>query len=223
MTCEYCGADAVDAQGICQNCGRRAVGTAVAADNSLPSLAETRPADIPAPANIPARARSSGTGAPRGIDGRSSNQPSFQDVSASQSGSVTTRYCGTCGAPIEPGRQFCGQCGTPVTGGGISGAHEGTVFTPVPSASGRYANQSGDEWAADDYDAPTEAFAGITPGRPFGYGPSAPYARSGMHGAGAASGARQGMSREMRILLGIACILAGLMSGAGAIILAYLR
>jgi hypothetical protein len=223
MTCEHCGADAVDAEGICENCGMRAGGSAFTTASSSPSLAETRPADIPAPANIPARARTGVGGTPTGFEGRGSNPPAARGGGGARSASVTTRYCGTCGAALEPGRQFCGQCGSPVTAGGASGIHEGTVFTSVPSGSGRYANPSGDGWAANDYDAPTEEQIGTPLGAPLGFGQSPLYARSGVYGAGRAASASPGMSRELRVLVGILCLLGGLFSAAGAIALAYLH
>ncbi|GAC1461346.1 MAG: hypothetical protein PVSMB4_20060 [Ktedonobacterales bacterium] len=97
------------------------------------------------------------------------------------------------------------------------------MFTAVPSGSGRYANPAGDGWAADDYDAPTEEQLGMPPGAALGYGQSPLYARSGIYGAGSAAGASSGMSREVRMLIGVLCLLGGILSGAGAIALAYLH
>jgi hypothetical protein len=133
--------------------------------------------------------------------------------------SVSTRYCGTCGAPIEAGEQYCGQCGTPVSAG--SGTEQRTAMRPTPSAPGRYRDDTGfddEKWTPYDNDAPTEAYAPSVHG---GFGQSYPgYGRSmpGYTGAYPAQAPRG--NRELRIVLGILCILGGLVSGAGAIILA---
>ena len=49
MTCEQCGADAVDTRGVCRNCGWQARQSQYAQDpygDDAPSLGETRAADV---------------------------------------------------------------------------------------------------------------------------------------------------------------------------------
>ncbi|MGH2409842.1 MAG: zinc ribbon domain-containing protein, partial [Chloroflexota bacterium] len=130
---------------------------------------------------------------------------------------ATTRYCGTCGAEIEPGRQFCGQCGTPVAGldeegdPRTVGALRRGTFPPAA-----YAEYDEESWSPADQDAPTEQFI------PPYTRPGAPYRQSGFYeSVGRPTGG--GMSREMLVVLGIFCILGGLVSGAGAIVLALLH
>jgi hypothetical protein len=121
----------------------------------------------------------------------------------------TGQFCGSCGARIEPGEQFCGQCGAATSFGASSPEHgtelQRTRFPSAPSGS-----MSG-AWSSDEYDAPTEAFSDAIPSL------SAAYSSTGSGTYGAQS---RGMSREVRIVFGILCILGGLVSGVGAIILA---
>jgi hypothetical protein len=128
-------------------------------------------------------------------------------------GPPSTGYCGTCGAPIEPGQQFCGQCGAPAGFGG-SGVDQRTVFRSAPLAHDGYGAEL-DDWSPADHDAPTEEFAQMLPGARLGYS-GAPYGRGGSYAGPQAPGG----GSELRVVLGILCILGGLVSGAGAIILA---
>src|SRR5215472_10533832 len=73
------------------------------------------------------------------------------NVGGTQSG--TSRYCGTCGARIEPGEVFCGQCGTPVGAGGSSLGNYGGGRS---SGAGRYRMED-DVWSPGQGDALTEA------------------------------------------------------------------
>jgi hypothetical protein len=213
MTCERCGADALGADGVCQVCGWQTEEAALGSYDSSPSLGETRAADIPAPARPAASVR----GTPpvtafapqRGTAGTSAR--AFERPGSTLSGSTNAgRFCGSCGARIELGQQFCGQCGAAVGSFGVSNPGYGTELRRAPIPSGP-AGLSDDVWPTAEYDAPTEAFSGVLPGVAPGYRSASARAY------GARSG---GMSRELRIVLGILCILGGLVSGAGAIILA---
>lgn len=233
MTCVYCGADAVDASGVCQACGRRAAGASAPHHDGHDTYdntdftAETREADIPLPARRvtaapaatppPAGERAGGRGPHSGVRGGSGVYGGAAPN--------TNRYCGTCGAEIEPGMQFCGQCGTPVVGAaGFDGAsYTGAPRrgTNPPAARSTYTGNSQpgySRWSPADQDAPTEQF---TP--PYAY-PHAPYRQSDSFGPRAHAAETSGrLSREMRAFLGILCILGALISGAGAIILAFLH
>jgi hypothetical protein len=214
MRCEHCGADAVDASGICRDCGWRA-GTSIVDDyGSSPSLAATRAADVPPPARPNPNIRRSAPGAPF-LPQRAASPTSAQTYDR-QGGTIsgsagTSRYCGTCGARIDPAQQFCGQCGAAVTGTGVSGPEYGTELRRAPLASAPFGSSAG-AWSTGEYDAPTEAFSDALPSLAGSY--SAAGQRTYTSPAG------QGMSREVRIVFGILCILGGLVSGAGAIILA---
>lgn len=236
MTCDHCGADAVDASGVCQACGWRAqsapvaqAGTQAGTQAEADELAATREADIPQPVRRATTGRpapatntpnSSPNGSPSGFAVAGTAAPRSGPRSGAYGGGApaTTRYCGACGAEIEPGRQFCGQCGTPV--GRLEdegdprtiGAPRRGTFPPAA-----YADDGDDEmWSPADQDAPTEQFS-----PPYAR-PSAGYRQSGYYQAvGQAPGG--GLSREMRVFLGILCILGALVSGAGAIVLALLH
>src|SRR5207302_765735 len=94
---------------------------------------------------------------------------------------------------------------------------------PTPATPGRYRDEADlgeDGWDPYDNDAPTEAYApsihgGMGQSYP-GYGRSMPGTYTGAYPAQV----RRGPNRELRVVLGILCILGGLVSGAGAIILA---
>ena len=245
MTCVYCGADAVDASGVCQACGRHVASASATphhdshdAYESTDATAETREADILLPARRATAApplahqgppampapRSGDRNGDRGDGGPRTGVRGGSGVYGGAAPS-TNRYCGTCGAEIEPGMQFCGQCGASVTG--VAG-FEGATFagaprrgTFPPGARSAFASDTSpgyDDWSPADQDAPTEQF---TP--PFAY-PNAPHRQSGAFGPHApAPDAGGGLSREMSAFLGILCILGALVSGAGAIILAFIH
>jgi hypothetical protein len=108
----------------------------------------------------------------------------------------TTRFCGTCGAPLEPGRPFCGQCGTPVS---TSGVHS-TAMNASPSSSGLYRG-SGAGWGALDSDAPTVAEMPM----------------ENLYGEMAAP---DDTSRSLRILIGVLCLVGSFATAVAAIVLA---
>jgi hypothetical protein len=116
---------------------------------------------------------------------------------------TTTRYCGTCGAALEPGRPFCGQCGTPVT---TSGVH-GTAKRPAPSASGLY-RQSGADWDDVDGDAPT--VAEMPMGELYG----------GYGGAYGDDVPADDSSRALRIIVGVLCLIGSFATAVAAIVIA---
>ncbi len=222
-TCERCGADAVDARGICRNCGWQARGNGFTDMDGAPSLGETRAADA-APMGAtrqPYRAPGSGSGAWSGS--AAGNTPA--------SGTGAGRFCGTCGARIEPGQAFCGQCGTPVRGmsGGSLSASQGGA--PTPSNPSRYQVGNSAGWHPDDGNAPTEEIRDLPPG---GYGRSGlrfqsgvpyqapPYSRSG-GGYGTSVDQPVGpadTSRTVRMILGVLCLVGSLISAVAAIVLA---
>jgi zinc-ribbon domain len=226
-TCENCGADTVDSRGICQNCGWSESDQS----SSSPSLGETRAAQI---AVAPTDSRGMATSpripsnvAPqypfeRTVDMPRSTPPvsplsrtgaSGPNAGGTQGGS--SRYCGTCGARIEPGEVFCGQCGTPV---GAGGNNPGAYGGGRSSASGRYRTEDEGVWSPGQGDALTEA---IMSGPPtpmpaqFGRGAvSSPYSAtyaptSGYDNAGSA--------RTTRIVWGILCLVASLLLAAAAV------
>ena len=210
-TCDHCGADAVDASGVCRACGWRVAEDTMGLSSGVPSLGETRAADAfvppPQPQLLRRAAPPTRVAAPDSPPSRATGR-----VPA-----VNTRYCGACGALIGPGEQYCGQCGTPLVA--TSGTELRTAMRPTPSAPGRYrgdGDMNDEVWSPYDNDAPTEAY---TPSIGGGLGQSYPVYSHGMPGAYSqpVNGAR---NRELRVVLGILCILGGLVSGAGAIILA---
>ena len=156
-TCGHCGADAVGADGLCRACGWRTGGIAAGMEDT-PSLAETREADVPAPVrsslltHAPRPARAATTG------GRSlyADQSTFSGGRANNADlgpGPSSRFCGTCGARVEAGKQFCGQCGSPVFP--TASLEEGTALqrSVYPGLRGPV-----DSWSAADQDAPTEEF-----------------------------------------------------------------
>lgn len=216
MTCQHCGADAVDASGVCRACGWRVGSTAAQSQTSADSLAETREADIPLPARrVSAAARTTGPATPPVRHG-ATMPPAPRGVSGAYGGAApaSKRFCGSCGAEIEPGQQFCGQCGTPVAGYEALGnpptlAHRGT-YPPMPY------DQEREVWSPADQDAPTEQFV-----PPYRYPSNAPFRQSGAYGS--TVGAAGGLTRETRVLLGILCILGALISGVAAIVLTFVH
>lgn len=223
-TCEQCGADAVNAQGICASCGWQAPADQYEDDDS-PSLGETRAADVPATGAAPGSRYAQTPQPPR--YSRTSEMPrpgQPSRVSGPAGGTSmgtsagTARYCGTCGARIATGEAFCGQCGTPV---GASGGDYGTVNMAAGPAS-RY-QVGGMGWAGSG-DAPTEEYsaplangyphtqAGIPYTPPiYAGGPGTPPA-----GASAASGS----GRTMRVVFGVLCLAGSIASAVAAVILA---
>lgn len=220
--CEHCGANAVDATGVCRACGWHTEAETMDLAGETPSLGETRAADVPAPARPPLLVRRD---TPQGPSPRGAGPSGPPSRATGRVASVGTRYCGTCGARIEPGEQYCGQCGTPLAAGApTSGTELRTALRPTPSLPGHYRSEAGlddDAWQPYDNDAPTEAYApSVHPGMGQsypGYGRSMPGAYTGTYPVAA----RHGPNRELRVVLGILCILGGLVSGAGAIILAF--
>jgi hypothetical protein len=214
-TCEQCGADAVDASGVCRNCGWQASDTGFDEEDGAPSLGETRAADVPpnvADARVPSRP---GATPAHGVSEPEYGPPRQSTLLAGQ----TVRYCGTCGARIGPGEAFCGQCGTPV---GSSPGDYGAGRDVTTSAASRYYVGENRLWAPEQGDAPTEAYA-PTPSMPYNRPlQGAPYSRpgygSGVDMPGAQAG---GPSRTARIVLGLLCLLGGIASAAGAIILIH--
>jgi hypothetical protein len=182
--------------------------------DETPSLAETREADVPAPvrssllAPTPGPARAATTGGRSRYADQSTVGPGGRATGADLGQGPSSRYCGTCGARIEAGKQFCGQCGSPIFP--AAGLEEGTALQRAvfPGVRG-----PADSWSAADQDAPTEEFG------PYGMGGYAqPYGTSGYYArAGTTSAAQRS---DTRILIGIFCVLGGLLSAAAAIILA---
>jgi hypothetical protein len=214
MTCQRCGADAMSADGRCEACGWRRGDDRAREPDSSPSLAQTRAADIPPLARPPFAARG-GPSVPFATGGGGQMMPParLQSRPGSTMSGAGARHCATCGAPIEAGQQFCGECGAAVANMGVSGPEYGTQLhrSHYPSAT---VGSSADAWSPTDYDAPTEEFLPLSPGMAPGY----------PHVTGRGSGVpSRGMSREMRIVFGILCILGGLVSGAGAIAIALAK
>ncbi len=223
-TCERCGADAVDARGVCRNCGWQAQQDLYGQnrygnEDDAPSLGETRAADIP-PGGYPPSAQAT-RNAP------SPYAPDARPTSAISGGGGATsggRFCGTCGARLESGTAFCGQCGTPVASSGATGLSFG--------ASGL--RQSGPEqyhiggWQDADPNDATEMMPGA--GAPAyngfgrsGVGPGASYGATPYHPAGyapAQSSAATSSSRTARLMFGALCLLGSIISASLAIILA---
>lgn len=224
MACEHCGADAVNVDGVCQQCGWRAAHGPYTRGASVTALsAETRAADIP-PGNLPHYgARAPVRSAPFAVGPsvmapRSAPLPPRMQHASGRipGGPPSSAFCGSCGAPFESGQQFCGRCGAPIAPSGGSGADQGTVMRQSARDDDPYAPPPGsDPWAPNEFDAPTEEFShmlGTTPGG---------YQAGGYPGApGYATQPPTDGSAEMRVVLGILCILGGLLSGVGAIIVA---
>jgi hypothetical protein len=203
--CQHCGADAVGAGGVCAVCGWRA--------SARSSMNESDPqatrADDPAAtradgsSHAPGGLRAGGSGlfayAPRSNGPANGPTKTPGRVSAATPAPASTRYCGACGARIEPGQTFCGQCGTPVSASGVFSSG----MTSVSSDSGHYIVGGYPEWDPEDRDAPTVVDAPIRGGY------RAPL-------TGAASG------RALRIIVGVLCLLGSLVSAIAAIVLAII-
>lgn len=222
-TCERCGADTVDARGICRTCGwnaRDGVYSDYSAMDDTPSLGETRAADIPPGGYTPA--------SPASQAARSSRMnPYPTEARPTISGGTTSggRFCGTCGARLESGTAFCGQCGTPVAVGGAGGAGG-----PSFGASGL--RQSGQEqyrvgsWSDGDGNDVTEMIPGAPPPVRGGFGRSGvglPYGGAPYHPPGYAPGGSAPTSRSSqtaRLIVGVLCLIGSIVSASTAIILA---
>jgi hypothetical protein len=202
-TCQHCGADAVGANGVCAACGWRASVRDVLnesdpqATNAADPAATRADAGSRAPGGVGAL-RAGGSGlfayAPKPAH-TPSNTPGR--VTAATPAPASTRFCGACGARIEPGQTFCGQCGTPVTASGVFSA----AMSAAPSESGHYIVGSYPEWNPNDRDAPTVVDAPI---------------RGGYRAA--SSGDTSG--RALRVIVGVLCLLGSLVSAIAAIVLA---
>lgn len=112
---------------------------------------------------------------------------------------ASSRFCGACGARIEPGQTFCGQCGTPVAASGVFSA----AMPSAPSDSGHYVVSGYPEWDPDERDAPTVVDAPI---------------RGGYRAAPAADNS----GRTLRIIVGVLCLLGSLVSAIAAIVVALI-
>ena len=223
-TCERCGADAVDARGLCRNCGWQARLSQYGQnpygdDDDAPSLGETRAADVLPGAYPPAGTMAqSGRNAPP-------NHFAAEARPTSAAGGVTSggRFCGACGARLESGIAFCGQCGTPVAGSGATGM---TFANSGLRQSGQEQYRVGG-WSDGDGNEATEMMpgagapgyngfgrSGIGPGLPYG---AAPY-HSAEYGQPRQSSATTS-SRTTRMVFGMLCLLGSIVSASLAIIL----
>lgn len=222
-TCEQCGADAVDARGVCRVCGWQAWNKRYGDEDDAPSLGETRAADIPqggygSPGPV--------SHAPRGS--RGNPYPTEAGTTAmmggmSGMGGATSggRFCGTCGARLESGMAFCGQCGSPVAASTASGLTFGASGLR-PTSQQKY-HVGG--WSDDDGNDLTEQMTGATTyngyGRP-GSGPGLPQGGMPYHPAGYAPAgqASASSSRTTRLVVGVFCLIGSIISASAAIILA---
>lgn len=219
-TCEQCGADAVDARGICRNCGWQArLGIFIEADDT-PSLGETRAADIP-----PGGYAASSPAAQSTRNARMNQYPTDARPTALVGGGATSggRFCGSCGARIENGVAFCGQCGSPIAASATNALTYGSNGLRPPEQE-RYRVGG---WSDGDGNDPTEAIPGATGYSGFGRsgaGPGLPYGGAPYHPTGymqsRSSTANAGSSHTMRLIVGVLCIIGSIVSASSAIILA---
>jgi len=234
--CERCGMNAVDARGLCHNCGWQAPSTQayssyLADDDDSPSLGKTRIAEAPAAPVGAAPGTRVMTPPP--------TQPTQVARTTGRPGDAPA-YCGTCGARLEDGQAFCGQCGSPVTGVGADdplGSRMGaglTVAAPQiggapASGPARYRIGDAQGWADDD--TRTEMFTEAPQRAPYGpYGsgggtrgrvPTPPYASRGYTSGYAVPGqVEASSSRTLKIVFGLLCLLGGLLTAIAAIVLA---
>lgn len=222
QTCERCGADAVDARGICQSCGWHAAeGIYAEEEDDAPSLGATRAADAAYRAEV--RTPPSQAAAPRATHAPGYGAATQASSAAPQrTGSNTpVRFCGACGARVAPGEVFCGQCGTPLgTGLGAGGMNYvgPTRNMPASSAQPRYYGGTANGWLPGDGDAPTEAF--VPPPATPPYQGGVPYMTPtyGVPQYGAPAPARQ--ARTGRVVWGLLCLAGSLLSAAGAVFIA---
>ena len=230
-TCERCGADTVDAHGICQTCGWDAAMREY--ENGANSLGETRAANLPPAAmaggvtrtpSLPPNDRGARAYTP--VNRASHAGEGFTPLAGATAGGG--RFCGSCGARIEPGQAFCGQCGTSISG--TSGSDlPGTAqsLAPRPVAASRYQVGEGASWSTLDGDARTEMFAPSVAARnPYNdYGAAGGRAQSGYppYGAGATPAPTSSSARSTRIILGSVCLVGSAISAIGAIAIALLN
>ena len=235
--CERCGMNAVDARGLCHNCGwqaptTQAYGAYLTDDDDSPSLGQTRVAEAPATPGAPTAGTRVMTPPPTQAapGARATGRPN--DAPA---------YCGTCGARLEDGQAFCGQCGSPVTGVGANGALASqmgaglTVAAPPvlgAPASGGARHRIGDAQGWGDDDARTEMFTEAPQRAPYGpYGSGGatrgrvatpPYGARGYTSGYPAAGdvAAASSARTLKIVFGLLCVLGGLITAIAAIVLA---
>lgn len=228
-TCEQCGADTVDEQGLCHTCGSRARqvasdaahyedGDESDADNS-PSLGETRAAEVPNAPAAPVSLRYSAAPAP--VIERTTDMPRYAPTGPSEprmgtrartSAGGTGRFCGTCGARIVAGEMYCGQCGSPV--GQATGTQTGRVGAPT-----HLGNGTGDAWSDGGGDEPTEAFVVAQQGYTRGAPSATAYPRS-RYGQATNAPVAPSSSRTMRVIFGVLCLAGSLVSAAAAVIVA---
>lgn len=218
-TCEQCGADAVDAQGRCLNCGWQ-VPTSDYDEDSSPSLGETRAADIPdaveargsrvsqAPApRFERTAQMPEYGPPQPQPTRGG--PNTPPLSGGTGMTGTARYCGACGARITGNEAFCGQCGTPIGAtGGFGSAMDQQQTRYQVGGTGGWQQGAGDDPTEMFVPAPANPYqqrSGV-PYHPTGYGPAAPRPADS--------------SRTVRIVFGILCLAGSIGSAAAALVLA---
>lgn len=232
--CERCGLNAVDARGLCRNCGWQApatqtYGSYLTDDDDSPSLGQTRVAEAPVAPGPPPTA---GT--------RVMTPPPTQPTRATGRPGDAPAYCGTCGARLEDGQAFCGQCGSPVTGvggddvasrmgAGLTVAQAPIGVAPVSGAA-RYRIGDAQGWADDG--ARTEMFTEAPQRAPYGpYGSGGagtrgrvatpPYGARGYSSGGAVDGqAAASSTRTLKIVFGLLCLFGGLITAIAAIVLA---
>jgi zinc ribbon protein len=115
------------------------------------------------------------------------------------------RFCGTCGARLEPGSAFCGQCGTPVT---TSGVHS-TKMRATSAGPGFYRASAGGAWdEADEADGDARTVAELPMEQVFGGGGYADYAPADDN------------SRTQRLIFGVLCLIGSFVLAVAAIVLA---
>ncbi len=232
--CERCGMNAVDARGLCHNCGWQAGATqeygAYLNDDDSPSLGKTRVAEAPvAPGGQP-------TAGTRVMTPTPPQQPTQTARVTGRPGDAPA-YCGTCGARLEDGQAFCGQCGSPVPGVDDLASRVGAGLTvaappigPAPgSGPARYRIGDPQGWADDD--ARTEMYTAEAvqrpPYGPYGSGggtrgrvPTPPYGARGYTSGYAVPAEADNSARTLKIVFGLLCLAAGLITALAAIILA---
>ena len=217
-TCERCGADAVDARGICRVCGWNARDNMYDTADDTPSLGETRAADIPLGGY-----GISGPGAQSARNSRMNPYPTEARPAAPLGGATSGgRFCGTCGARLESGMAFCGQCGTPVAANTASGLTFGASGLRA-TAQEQYRVGG---WSEDDGNELTEAIPGATGYNGFGRSGTGPGLLHGgvpYHPAGyspARGTTDSSSSRTARLVVGVLCLIGSVISASAAIILA---
>lgn len=138
-------------------------------------------------------------------------QPVAGPTTPAPAGATSTRYCGTCGAPLDPGRPFCGQCGTPVSTSGVNGGVNAPPMPASPSSSGLYrgssAGWSGTGWDGSDGDAPTVAELPMDD-------------LYGGYSGRSAGAVADDSSRTLRLVVGILCLIGSFATAIAAIVLA---